>query len=95
MSNSVPNCSALVMVSTYYWNIKLFLHCKIQRGGDRFKLSQGSCLGFQVIFSMYLPGCCVDGVDVDDGHLLVEDLGPAFHQFAGLAVEAGALEEET
>ena len=28
----------------------------------------------------------VDGVDVDDGHLLIQHLGPALHQFACLAV---------
>ena len=28
----------------------------------------------------------VDGIDVDDGHLLVENFGPGLHQLAGLAV---------
>ncbi len=41
-----------------------------------------------------LPGGGVDGVDVDDRHLLVQHLGAGLHELAGLAVQAGALKEE-
>ena len=41
-----------------------------------------------------LAGGGVDGVDVDDGHGLVQHLGPRLHQLAGLPVETGPLQEE-
>lgn len=37
----------------------------------------------------------VDGVDVDDGHLLVQNLRAGLHQFARFAVQTCALQKET
>ena len=36
----------------------------------------------------------VDGVDVDDGHRLVEHLGARLHQLACLPVQTGPLQEQ-
>ena len=38
-----------------------------------------------------LSGCTADGVDVDDGHLLVQNFGAGLDQLPGFAVQAGAL----
>ena len=39
--------------------------------------------------------CCVDGVDVNHWHLLVQDLGPRLHELASLSVQAGAFQKQS
>ena len=41
-----------------------------------------------------LAGRAADGVDVDDGHLLVQHFGPGLDQFASLLVQRRSLQEE-
>ena len=41
-----------------------------------------------------LPGRGVDRVDVDDGHLLVQNFGAGLDQLPGFAVQAGALQKQ-
>ena len=42
-----------------------------------------------------LAGRGVDRVDVDDGHLLVQNFGTGLDQFPGFAVQAGALKKQS
>ena len=42
-----------------------------------------------------LSGRRVDGVDVDDRHLLVQNFGPRLDEFSRFSVQAGALQEKT
>ncbi len=45
--------------------------------------------------SAYLSRSGVDGIDVDYGHLFVQNLGARLNQLASLAIQAGSLQEQT
>ena len=42
-----------------------------------------------------LSGRRVDGVDVDDGHLLVQNFRTRFDEFAGFAIQTRSLQKKT